>query len=605
MNSRTTLWLTGLALGLFGYIYFVEMRQPGSGPNTQPLGQLLPDFDPGAVTGVEVTRSNQTIRVELASRQWQLNSPRYPAQTTAIESFLVALAKLNRQREISAQEIISQSGGLSPFGLDPPSAVIRLQAGTNVIQFRVGSKTLLGDSVYVQPIGASGVFTTDASFLKHLPATAAVWRDPMFLPQNSLVFDRIQIVAGSRPLKLERDRTTQLWRLVEPMPTRADFERVEYLVQQLRTARVAEFVTDNPKEDLEPYGLQTPESYLTLAFGTNAVFQVQFGKSPVGDPSQVYARRLSHTNVVLVSRELADLVGKNYMDYRDRSLISFRPNLVDRIEVRADEAFAVQRQSSNEWQIVSPFQARADRQEMQLFLEDLAKVEIARFEKDVVADFTPYGLSAPSRQYILKSALTNPSGPTNQVLVQVDFGNFPTNEIHNVYSRRSDESSDYVVAFSDVFRLARAAFALRDRRIWDFASSNVTSVTVSQRGKKRQLVRDPVTHKWDRENVPLDAGIEETLFRLGRFQAESWVARGTNQAERLGTAAGKYDLSFDLNEAGKQRRLALSFGKPASSGVPYAAVTLEQGEPILFKFPAQLYALVAEYLSVPQADAEP
>lgn len=603
MNLKLTVWLTALAVGLFGYIYFVEMGSGPAGDGTEQPGKVLPSFNPKNVTSVEITRSNQTIRAEQSNGQWRLVKPRYPAQTTVIESFLNALTNLQSQKEIPAQEIIAESGGLSPFGLDPPAAIIKLQADTNLIQLKVGGKSLLGDRVYVQPAGASGIFLTDASLLRHLPDSTNTWRNPMLLHDPKLSFDRIAIVTGGRPLTLEKDKTNQSWRLVVPEPIqRADFERVEYLIQQLRSARVSQFVSDNPKEDLESFGLQPPEAELTLVSADQPVFHVQFGRSPTNDPSVIYARRMSHTNVVLVPKEMLEWVAKPYSEFRDRSLLSFQPAHVDRIEGRAEESFALQRDADNSWRIVEPFDAPADRQLMQLFLNNLAALQVIRFEKDVVADFAPYGLVEPIRQYTLKRSIPGSAGSTNHILVQVDFGIPPPNELDKVFCRRSDESSVYVVAYADMFRLERAAFSLRDRRVWQFASSNVAAVTIVQRGNRRELVRDTVTRKWDRENAVNDAAIEEILHRLGELEAEVWVARGEQQAEKLGTANGKFDLILQIQDAGKRFERRLSFGSLSSSGQPYAAVTMEQGQPVVFKFPSELYSLIAMYLSVPSTD---
>lgn len=604
MNPRTTVWLVAIALGLFGYIYFVELGGAHSPEEGSAQGRLLPEFETSTVTSVQVVRTNETISAEVINDQWQLAHPPYPAQAAAIEAFVQRLAQLPRHQEIPEKDV-ADAGGLAPFGLEPPSAVIKIVAGTNTMQMRVGTKTLVGDRVYVQAAGSKGVATTDASILEHLPAASAAWRNPLLIHEGNLAFDGISITTGSRPLRLERDRASQLWRLVQPMPVRrADFGRVEYLVQQLFRARVTQFVTDNPKEDLEPFGLQPPEAELTLWSGTNAVCQLQFGKAPASDPSQVYVRRMSHTNVVLIPRELADLVQKPYTEFRDRALLSFRPAAVHRIEARADEAFAVQRSEDGSWQIVEPFQAPADRQLMQLFLEDLARLEIVRFEKDVVTDFSPYGLAEPARQYTLKTSVTNSTGVTNATLMQVDFGLTPTNELDTVYCRRAGENSVYVVAFADMFRLERAAYALRDRRVWTFASTNVTNVSITMRGQKRELTRDPATRLWDKSNPVLNAAVEETLHRLGQLEVDSWTARGTDQAERFGAGGNKFQLVLGLNEDGKSRGLTLNFGNLASSGQPYAAVVLEQGDPVVFKFPAQLYGLVAEYLSVPSAGSE-
>jgi hypothetical protein len=603
MNYKTTCSLVALAALLFCYIHFVEWRGPDQAQRLQQASRLLPEFDPGKVAAIEVVRGEQLIRAELSEGGWQLTTPSYPAQSTGIESLLQALSVLARQTEIPAEEIISGSGGMSPFGLDPPRASIALQVETNLIRLNIGSKTLLGDRLYVQPAGIPGIFTTDVALLDQLPKSAHEWRNPLIIHAGTLVIDRINITTGVRKLMLERDSTNQMWRMVEPMKTRAQFNLVEFLIQQMRTARVYQFVTDDPKADLEPFGLHAPQAQLTFSRGANPIFQIQFGKSPPDDPTQVYARRLHHTNVVLVSRELAELVQRPWSDFRDRGLLSFAPALVQRIEVKAEEEFALQREIDSDWQIVHPFQAPADRQLMQLFMEDLSRLEVIRFENDVVTDFAPFGLAELQRHYVLKAAIQQGGSLTNYTLARVEFGANPSNELDKIYCRRSDESSVYAVAFGDMLRLPRAAFSLRDRRIWSFASSNVTAMTIQHREQKRELLRDPVSRMWSKDDQIAHAAVEETLYRLGQLQAENWVARGHDQAKLFRTDGSEYQLTLHLQESGKSHQLVLGL-RVLLSGQPYASVILEQGQPVVFKFPVALYGLVAQHLGIPSLTAD-
>lgn len=609
MNFRSTVWLVALALGLLAFIYFIDLRLGRQSEPSQAGARLFPQLDPASVTGVEISRTNRVIRAELVNDQWQLTNPPYPAQSTGIENLLQALTTLGRQHEIPAQEIISRSGGLSPFGLDPPVATVTLQGPTNLVQLRVGSRTLIGDRVYVQPVGASGIYMVDASLLQSLPQTDEPWRDPMLVQPSNLAFDRISITAGSRSFKIERDRTNQTWRLTEPAPRRADFRRVEYLIQQLRNARVSQFVSDDPKADLETFGLQTPESEVALSLGTNSVFRLQFGRASTNHPALVHARSLARTNViVLVPQKLAELFKHPYTDFRDQTLLTFRPSAVDLIEVHAKESFAVQRHS-NEWRIVAPFQAPADKQLMDLFLKDLGTLEIVKFERDAVADFSPYGLVKPQRQYILKTTVTNGNASTNQVLLQADFGSSPTNDLgliegDKVFCRRSDELSVYVVRSSEMVGLRAAAYELRDRHVWSFAASNVVGVTIQQNGQKRELARDPATGAWDKNDVIRSAAIEETLHRLGGLEVDSWATKGEEQAKLLGTAESTYQITVDLKEPSGPRQLQLSFGKQAAIGQPYAAVVLEQGQPVIFRFPPNLYLALLQNLSIPSSSTE-
>jgi hypothetical protein len=601
MNFKTTMFLVVLAAAMFGYIHFVELRTPDKALLLQQASMLLPEFDPDRVTGIDLLRGDKSIRVRRADDGWHLTAPEYPAQSTSIDQLLKMLSVLKRQTEIPAQEIISQSGGMSPFGLDPPRAIITLHERTNVIRLNIGSKTLLGDRLYVQPAGTPGIFTTDITLLDQLPASSDEWRNSLIVHQPTLVFDRIEITTGPRKLLLERDSTNNMWRMVEPMKTRAFYNLVEYIVQQMRTSRVNRFVTDDEKADLEQYGLHAPQSHLTLSQGNKPTFQIQFGKSPPDDPTQVYARRQHHKNVVLVSRELAELVQKPWSEFRDRSLLSFAPALVQRIEVNAEEQFALQRENDGEWEIVQPFKAPADRQLMQLFLEYLDRLEVIRFENDVVTDFEPFGLSAPQRHYTLVTA--SGGNVTNQTIASVQFGSNPLNELDKIYCRRSDENSVYVVSFADMLRLPRAAFSLRDRRIWSFASSNVTAVTIQRRDEKQELVRDPATKLWVNSDLVAHAAIEETLHRLGGLQADDWTARGHDQARIFRTDGSEYQLTLHLLESGKPRQLVLAL-RVLLSGQPYAAVTLEQGQPIVFKFPVALYGMVAQHLGIPALTAE-
>jgi len=239
---------------------------------------------------------------------------------------------------------------------------------------------------------------------------------------------------------------------------------------------------------------------------------------------------------------------------------------------------------------------------MQIFLENLARLEVIGVEKEVVTDFAPYGLVKPLRQYALKTTVTNSLGVTNQLLVQVDFGTRPTNEFDKVYCRRSDENSVYVVAVPD---LSRAAFALRDRRIWNFASSNVMSITISQHGQKRELPRDPVSKAWFRQDQVASAAVEETVHRLGELQADSWVARGPAQAKLLKTDGSEYQLILDVNLGGGTPTKLLLNLRLGSSGQPYGAVLLEEHQLIVFKFPPALYGMILQNLSIPVVNAEP
>ena len=124
-----------------------------------------------------------------------------------------------------------------------------------------------------------------------------------------------------------------------------------------------EFVSDDPKVDLQPYGLQSPEAELVLSRGTDRLAAVQFGHSPTNQPGMVYARLLQHTNVVIVPKPWLTDLRAPIWDYSDHHLVdTFDPGAasLQRINITAGDTFTLEQSTNGLWQINSPSQLPAD-----------------------------------------------------------------------------------------------------------------------------------------------------------------------------------------------------------------------------------------------------
>ncbi len=595
MNARTSFTLAGIALALLIYIMAFE-RSPEAGRASSETHPLFPMLDVRGTALLEIETTNGMVRAERSSDAWQVMAPPYPADAVQIENFLRAVADLKRTGYIAPKELLAQPGGLAPFGLNPAKAVVTVGTGTNRIKFLLGKKTPLKGEMYVQKIGEAGVFITNGEILDLLPKSRSDWRDRRLLIAAE-TFDHLDVQSASRSFEVEQDARTSAWRFTKPMAARADSRRLQDLFQQLQMARVIAFINDDPRSDLEPYGLAAPELRLTLARGTNRLAGVDFGHPATNNPELVYARLSNRTNVVLVSKDLLELLRNPYTVFRDRVLLTFSPEKVDRMEVRAEEQFTVERQTNSEWRIVEPYNFRVDSALVQSFLGNLAQLRIVDYVKDVVADFSSYGLAPPARQYILEHQTASPSGLTNEVIAQVDFS---THHADKVFARRPDETSVYAVSFGDIIypRLVEQAFQLRDRRIFGFSSTNVVSISIFQKGQTRQLAREQ-TGGWGLGDVA-NAALEETLYRLGQLHAVDWVAKGENRFRLLGFPGVDYRINLDLMRNNQKETLTLHFGKAAPrNGSVYAAVIFPgEKEPTIFEFPGKLFAEVVRDLSL-------
>jgi hypothetical protein len=597
MNARTTRWLLALVAGLFAYIYFFERHRDDVAKKGPVAAPLLAGFRPENIHSVEILRSNAVIRVERARDGWRLTTPSYPAQRTKVEGLVETVGRLTRRGYIPASEILAQ-GGLAAFGLEPAFATLVLQRDEGSIQMRLGSRAPAGGQFYLQIVGEDGVVAVDDALLERLPGGINDWRDPQLFSLGGLAWNRVEIRAGQREIRVERDAAAGHWRMLRPLPARADGRMVERLVTELQATRVSRFVTEQPGVDLEPFGLQTPEFVFTLGNGTNHVLTLEFGRSPSNDVSQVFVRRSAQTNIVLVSRSQVESLRVPYTAFLERHLASVPAGTVDRVEVRGGESFTLQRQTNHLWQVITASEAfDADRDLVAEFLRDLAGLEVAGIAKDVVTelDLPTYGLAPPTRSFVLKSAPAEGApGVTNNLLAQVDFGLAQTNHI---FARRSDESTVYLVQQAATARLPAAALALRDRQVWNFTTNQVASVSLRSGGQSRKLARSP-KGDWSVPGsgpVAPPLGLEEMLYRLGQLKALAWTARKPESLAPYGVREGEQEVSVEIRTGDAARVLTLQFGAFSPASNPYVTTAIGDDR-FVFEVPLTVYAPFLEVL---------
>ncbi len=599
MKWKTTCWLLLLAVVLFAFIYFVDRQTPPKSNSPTRLLQIKPE----TITGIQLSRgSNLVLWVEKTNQSWNLTLPvHYPAQTLAIESLVQTLAGLGALSYITPKELAGNHHSPAEYGLDVPQATVTLLQGRHHTDVLFGAKTPVGDHVYAQLLTTPGIYVVEAEVFDRLPRTEHDWRDPALMNLLGLTFDHMEVRAPGRGFAIQANQTNGLFYLSRPQMVRASLPKVAALLQKLQAARVVQFVDDS-RLDLESLGLQPPEAELAFGSGTNDLLVVQFGKSPTNDPTVVYARRLSQTNIVLVPKPVLEAVLTPHTDLRDRHLFSFSPAQMDSIEVAvAAEKFTVHRQTNGVWMVTEPQAALADPDLMREWLDGIERLEGA-VEKDVVTDFALYKLTPPARQYTLKTSVTNADGTvTNRLLSQLDIGGLQQDKI---FARRSDENSVYSISRADFDQLPAASWQLRDRRIWSFTTNQVSRITVRHRGYVRQWDRS-AAGQWN--FAPGSQGIldnkqfalEETMFRLGELRAAVWVAKGAEPRDLYGFTDDGYKMTLDLKNGDKPSVLTLEFGGNTPTANYHYALATVDGQSWIFEFPMGLFLQVLRDFSNP------
>jgi len=587
MLRKDTFWLIGAAISAVGYLLIFEFDRPEP---SKTIPALVEPFDLGTVKGIQITYNGTNIvRATRVTDRWMLEKPiYYPAVKEGPQTLLSTLSKL---KPFSYKDIPLN---VEDFGFEPPRVVIALEeANGKKIELHLGDFTPLEDKIYARSPKLNGVFTVDRKLLDVLPFTKNYWRDRglFHLDKSRLNIDQIHIRSGPRNMILQQTTNTT-WQVSSPAPTkRGDNTRIKQMLVKLWNWNVIDFVTDDPKTDLQRFGLQSPRAELILNRGTNRLAAIQFGNSPTNQPSLVYARCLTHTNVVIISKPWLEELRAPVWDFCDHHLVdAFDPgaNSLARIEVQSGEPFTLQQSTNGLWSITQPVLMPADEKLVINLLQQLRSLTAIEMEREVVGDFSAFGLDKPSGQYTLLQR-----GGTNAVMSQISFGSPDGDANERLFARRHDEGAVYVISAVDRQNLPSYSYQLRARRFWQFNPNEVTKISLNRGEGSMELIRN-TKGQWAGPKGLLPSekyeDISTALNTLGRLEIAAWTTQGADKLATYEILQRKKSITLELLRNGKKIIRKVQFGKQAPSLNFYAYATdpLEQ-EPVVFEFPLNTY----------------
>jgi hypothetical protein len=223
------------------------------------------------------------------------------------------------------------------------------------------------------------------------------------------------------------------WRFDKPLQARAENQKVFEALQKLAETEIREFVSDDRK-DLAPYGLAAPSGSIQLFFQPEGepITTIEIG-SPAPDPETAAGTAENPANVsgsapqpdqepeelVFVSQPerdavytmpaaVAQLLSTAPNDLRDRSLLGFPAEVVNRILIRRpgqDEPVILELQPAGWFVKTGPEELTPAHQAgVRNLLKTLAETRVREFLSEVVTDADRYGLAEPAYELELQTS---------------------------------------------------------------------------------------------------------------------------------------------------------------------------------------------------------
>jgi hypothetical protein len=325
------------------------------------------------------------------------------------------------------------------------------------------------------------------------------------------------IAGGVAELKKAADG----WQLTGPQPVRADDSEVSGITSNLASLTIQRVVDENPA-NLGDYGLREPVvevSYKTK--GAPGFKTLQLGtKTPTG--SDMYAKTADDKKVFLVASYLESSFNRTPFDLRDKRIVTFDCDKVDRIEVRRDGSLLHLTKAGGEWQLTTPVQARADFGAVEGLLSRLQSSQMKAIATEDAAEFAKYGIDKPAAEVTLFSG----SAKTGLV-----FGTKTPDAVHV----RDLSKSMVVTAPNDLLdEVSKAASDYRRKDIFEFRAFNLDAIDITRDGTTITYERLKGKGKdgadaWQISSTKkaLDASkFEAALSKLAGLRAQSFAEPG-------------------------------------------------------------------------------
>lgn len=272
------------------------------------------------------------------------------------------------------------------------------------------------------------------------------------------------IAGGVAELKKSADG----WYLTKPQQLRADDSEVTGITSNLASVSIQRVVDENPS-NLGDYGLREPLAEVGFkAKGAKEFKTLQIGtKTPAG--SDMYAKTADDKKVFLVFGYLESSLNRTPFDLRDKKIISFDREKVDRIEIRHGSSLVSLVKASGEWRMTAPVEARGDFGAIEGLISRLQSAQMKVIVTEDPAEFGKYGITPPSAE------VTIVSGSAKAAMA------FGSKTADNFIHVRDLSKSQVVTAPADLFdEIEKGPAEYRRKDLFEFRAFNLDRLGITR-----------------------------------------------------------------------------------------------------------------------------
>ena len=541
MNWRTTLVLAAIAIAVFAYFRFFELKQPNT-EEARRQAQNVVKFDRTKIDGVIIQNGDEKIEIRRRDNKWRLEIPiKDQVDSSLIENLFSDLESWQKDATISAKEIDADKSKLNEYGLNKPKLKLKLIGQDRPPEILFGKDAALEGKMYVRLEDSKETFLAGQSIKKDIDKKPEEFRDRKLTDLNTAQVSRLVLKTPAGEMELQKK--SDHWDIMKPLRARANEQKVGDLIAQVTSARIQQFVADD-HGDLNAYGLAEPRGSITLfgpeekkdqkveidgsikVFGQeNKGQMLQIGAVPQKEKDQVYVRFAPRGFVYTLPKAIEEILNTKPDDLRDHHLVRIDTNILDRITIDAPgKGKTVLARKGDDWTIASRKNTPANSGEVRRFIDKLQNEQVTRFVEDVASNLPKYGLDKPQLQMTFSSFASENTAETRageQAFATVAFGKVDGD---NVYVRLADEPFVVAVRRTLLDQISTDPLQWQEMSIFKVKPEQIHRLSVVTK-HEATLARDAKGEwSWVAGGGPINqTNLQSLLNMLSNLRAVRWV----------------------------------------------------------------------------------
>ncbi|HKW85970.1 MAG TPA: DUF4340 domain-containing protein [Nitrospiraceae bacterium] len=393
---RFTILFAVILAGLGAYLYFVELPAERTQVLSETQGKKIVPFEMGEITGLSVR--SDTTKVVLApgeNRTWKITAPlQTNADSREVDSLLRALllGKVSRVVEEKAT-------ALAPFGLEHPSVVLTVSAGSRRETLSLGDAGPISSTLYAMRASDQKVLLTDLAPTAFLNKTLLTFRDKQVLPFDQTKAERLRLMYPKIQIVLYQttENDKKKWKIRAPQEADADQTAVRTLLFKLEDLKALGFIDPGPKHAALTKKLTKPKAKITVhvdgADRTVKLFQLKPASG------EAYAVTTAEAPIYRINPTVIKDLTKEVFALRDKRLLGIDLADLAKLAVKTRGEQYVLINQNNEWGLEDHPEEKLKQEAVDLFVSRVVNLPAEFRATKREGPLAPYGLTHPAAEF--------------------------------------------------------------------------------------------------------------------------------------------------------------------------------------------------------------